>query len=137
MGNRSTANRPKNDKKSNKNRTKINRKSMKNGPEMVPGDPRSSSEATGGPKSRKKTRNGQFWEPPGDAWETQNSLKNGSKKRSKKGTFQKRYFSAILALFGTPGVDFHRFWVPKVISGAHCSGGFPVIGFIHVFWYFS
>ena len=80
---------------------------------MVPGDPRSSSEATGGPKSRKKTRNGQFWEPPGDAWETQNSLKNGTKKRSKKVTFQKRCFSAILAFCVPPGVDFHQFWDQK------------------------
>ena len=90
MGNRPTANRQKSEKKSTRNRAKINRKSMKNQPETVPGDPRSSSEATGAQKSRKKTRKSRFWEPPGDAQETQNSSKNAFKKRSKNGTFQKR-----------------------------------------------
>ena len=92
MRNRPTAKRQKSEKKSTKNRAKIDGKFMKNRPETVPGDPRSSSEATGAPKSRKKTRKSRFWEPPGDAQETQISSKNVIKKRAKNGTLKKAFF---------------------------------------------
>ena len=69
------------ERKSTQNRAKINRKLMNYRPETVPGDPRSSSEATGAQKSRKKKQKSRFWEPPGDAQETQNSSKNAFKKR--------------------------------------------------------
>ena len=81
MRNRPTAKRQKSEQKSTKNRAKIDGKSMKNRPETVPGDPRSSSEATGAQKSRKKKQKSRFLEPPGDAQETQNSSKNALKKR--------------------------------------------------------
>ena len=93
MRNRPTAKRQKSEKKWTKNPTKIDGKSMKNRPETVPGDPRSSSEATGAQKSRKKTPKSRFGEPPGDAQETQNSSKNALKKRWKNGTLKKTFFS--------------------------------------------
>ena len=104
---------------------------MKTGPEMLPGDPRSTSEATVAQKSRKKKRQGRFWEPPGDAQGTQNSSKNASKKRSENDTFQKLLFFAIWAHFGPWGVDFHRFWVPKWMPGPSFFGCLLGVAFSH------
>ena len=118
MRNRPTAKRQKIKKKSTKNRPKINGKSMKNRPETVPGDPRSSSEATGAQKSRKEKQKSRFLEPPGDDQETQNSSKNALKKRWKNGTlifffchflifkFSKVGFFAFLAILGPPWWSF-------------------------------
>ena len=57
------------------------------------------------------------------------------KNDQKTGPSKITFFRGFLRFLGLRAHDFHRFWVPKVISGAHFSGGFPVIGFMHVFWY--
>ena len=95
MRNRPTAKRQKSEKKSTKNRAKIDGKSMKNRPETVPGDPRSSSEATGAQKSRKKTRKSRFWESPRGRPGDQKCIEKLIKKTSKNGIFQKQYCFAI------------------------------------------
>ena len=47
-----------------------------------------------------------------------------SKIWSKIWTVQKLLFRAILVIFGRPGLDFRRFWVPKQVPGAYVCGVF-------------
>ena len=110
-------NQPQIDQKSIENQPHIDPKSIKNRPKIDQKSVRSSSEATGAQKSRKKMHKSRFWEPPGDIWGTQNSSKNASKKRSKNGALQKQHFFAIWALCRLSGFNFHRFWLPKWLPG--------------------
>ena len=140
MRNRPTAKRQKIEKKSTKNRAKINGKSLKNRPETVPGDPRSSSEATGAQKSRKKTQKNRFREPYGDVQETQNSSKNALKKTMKKRHPQKSFFFAMFLIFQ---VFQSRFFCilsysgdPLVVIFGHFSGFTLLIDFFRRFLHF-
>ena len=125
MRNRPTAKRQKSEKKSTKNRAKIDGKSMKNRPETVPGDPRSSSEATGAQKSRKKTQKSRFWEPPGDAQETQNSSKNILKKHLKTVPSKNNIFSQFKRFSILPASIFMDFGTQN---------GCPDHRFLTIFW---
>ena len=133
MGNRPTANRQKSEKKLTKNRAKIRRKSMKNRSETVPGDPRSSSEATGAQKSRKKTRKSRFWEPPGDAQEAQNSSKN-VKKNGQKRSLPKMVFFRILGAFWAFRHRFSSILGPKMDARTIVFSRFFGIVFSHHFF---
>ena len=137
MRNRPTAKRQKSEKESTKNRAKINGKSMKNRPETVPGDPRSSSEATGAQKSRKKKQKSRFREPPGDAQEAQKSSKNASKKWWKNGTLKKAFFFTFFFIFrifqSRCFCIFSYSGDPLVIIFGHFSGFTLFIGFFEDF----